>query len=226
MTRGWRNESHRHSLSAKGIKTVPRKKFMGSRGVWVASPSDLDEPWRLTRDEFQSYTVEVHPEAFDEERFQASAFILPTGEYVYVDEYTHRHYIGGYENGWIRKSSIGLSGTPTYEVKGWSRKVADLILDDILSFKPVERYISIDIGDRGKGYGFSYNALWQNDFSFNDVFRDHRTDVVEYISNFDEATVKSVRITSHRNIVRYALHDGEPVPKRVLVDYPELLEGS
>jgi len=33
MTKGWRNESHRHSLSARGIKTVPRKNFMGSRGV-------------------------------------------------------------------------------------------------------------------------------------------------------------------------------------------------
>ncbi|MHA1285795.1 MAG: hypothetical protein ACTSPB_00200 [Candidatus Thorarchaeota archaeon] len=32
MARGWRNESHRHSLSAKGIRTVPRNKFVG-KGV-------------------------------------------------------------------------------------------------------------------------------------------------------------------------------------------------
>jgi len=32
MSRGWRNESHRHSLSARGIKTVPNNKFV-SRGV-------------------------------------------------------------------------------------------------------------------------------------------------------------------------------------------------
>ena len=28
MTRGWRNESHRHSLSAKGIRTSPRNRFV------------------------------------------------------------------------------------------------------------------------------------------------------------------------------------------------------
>lgn len=32
MTRGWRNESHRHSLSAKGIKTSRKNKFV-CRGV-------------------------------------------------------------------------------------------------------------------------------------------------------------------------------------------------
>ena len=38
MTRGWRNESHRHSLSAKGIKTSPdRMKASGEE--W------LDELW-------------------------------------------------------------------------------------------------------------------------------------------------------------------------------------
>jgi len=30
MTKGWRNESHRHSLASRGIKTSSRKKFVGS----------------------------------------------------------------------------------------------------------------------------------------------------------------------------------------------------
>jgi len=33
VSEGWYYESHRHSLSARGIKTVPRKMFMSSMGV-------------------------------------------------------------------------------------------------------------------------------------------------------------------------------------------------
>jgi len=42
MTKGWRNESHRHSLSAKGIRTVPRKFFMSSWGVPTSRFFKLD----------------------------------------------------------------------------------------------------------------------------------------------------------------------------------------
>ena len=28
MSKGWRNESQRHSLASRGIKTVPRNKFV------------------------------------------------------------------------------------------------------------------------------------------------------------------------------------------------------
>jgi len=34
MSKGWRNESHRHSLSAKGIKTNPKERFVAcGRGL-------------------------------------------------------------------------------------------------------------------------------------------------------------------------------------------------
>ena len=223
MSKGWRNESHRHSLASKGIKTVPRKKFVsrGSSGVWFASDEDLREPWRLTSSEYLSYTREVVSEPFDKERFVESAFILPSGEYVYLDFYGHRHYIGGFDSGWIRKSSIG-SGTPAYEVKSWSKNVENLILDDILSFNPVNRYISVDVAGDGYGYSFPFAVLHDNDYKLRNAFRDSRTEVVPYVSSFDDREIKEVRTTIHENSIYSALEEGKPVPQSVLEDYPEL----
>jgi len=71
MSKGWRNESHRHSLSARGIKTSPRKKFV-SNGLEVFRN---DEPVEIEDSPWADYPYEyIKPNVGDEFWFEYHCF--------------------------------------------------------------------------------------------------------------------------------------------------------
>lgn len=88
MSRGWRRESHRHSLSARGIRTVPRKMFLGSRGEQVSSFFKLDTG------------IPKHQEMMDNpEYFREQKGILWKIVWLSPDEYVDAIDVGFTEGG-------------------------------------------------------------------------------------------------------------------------------
>jgi len=81
---GWRGESHRHYLAAKGIKTSVRGNLVAKQKFFFSRPIKILKPSKYENDERLKDHVEPAKDVLNESSYYTSAFVDLDGQATYI----------------------------------------------------------------------------------------------------------------------------------------------